>query len=96
MVLHTYAGDLDVGIREGTAAWLDVNTMGGTVRNKLGAAGKPHTYTGDAVIRRSRPENDDKTDEHASRLTEPTPRAVRAEGHLRQVSLSGERSHLGS
>ncbi|MET8337526.1 hypothetical protein [Streptosporangium canum] len=39
--LHTYAGDLEVGIREGTAGWLDVNAMAGNVRNELGTADGP-------------------------------------------------------
>ena len=34
-------GDLDVGIAEGTAAWVEVNTAFGQVRNLLDTAGQP-------------------------------------------------------
>jgi len=64
IVLETAHGDLEVGIREGTAAWLDVNTSGGRVQNQLTATAGPdedgetvevraRTYHGDIVIRRS-------------------------------------------
>jgi DUF4097 and DUF4098 domain-containing protein YvlB len=63
IVLETKAGDVEVGIREGTAAWLDVHTGFGTVDNALAAAGAPEpsaesvevrarTTVGDVVIRR--------------------------------------------
>ena len=56
-------GDLEVGIREGTAAWLDVNSQFGRVHNALEAADAPETSVetvevrartsvGDIVIRR--------------------------------------------
>ncbi len=62
--LQTAAGDVEVGIRESTAAWLDVNSRVGTVRNSLGAAEGPdasdetveihaRTSAGDIVIRRA-------------------------------------------
>ena len=35
VVLKTSMGDIEVGIGEGTAAWLDVNTASGRVRNSL-------------------------------------------------------------
>lgn len=38
---HTYAGNREVGIRQGTAGWLDVNAMVGNVRNELGTATAP-------------------------------------------------------
>jgi DUF4097 and DUF4098 domain-containing protein YvlB len=41
VVLETKIGDLEVGIREGTAAWLDVNSRYGHVRNALEAADAP-------------------------------------------------------
>ncbi len=41
VVLETAAGDLSVGIREGTAAWLDVNTHYGKVRNALSPSDGP-------------------------------------------------------
>ena len=62
--LETHAGDIEVGIREGTAAWLDVTTAAGRLRNELEAAGDPggqgetvevraRTSLGDVVIRRA-------------------------------------------
>ncbi|MEO3742038.1 DUF4097 family beta strand repeat-containing protein [Plantactinospora sp. B5E13] len=58
------SGELEVGIREGSAAWLDLATMSGQVRNSLDTSGAPgqseetvriqaRTYSGDIVIRRS-------------------------------------------
>ena len=41
VVLETKVGDLEVGIRAGTAAWLDVSAMAGKVHNALDAAGAP-------------------------------------------------------
>jgi hypothetical protein len=63
VVLETKLGDLEVGIREGTAAWLDVRAAAGKVRNALDAAEAPEpsaetvevrarTSAGDVVIRR--------------------------------------------
>ena len=63
VVIETKIGDLEVGIREGTAAWLDVSAMAGKVHNALDAAGAPEpsaetvdvrarTSFGDVVIRR--------------------------------------------
>lgn len=57
------AGAIEVGIRESTAAWLDVHTVVGTVRNSLGSADGPgdsaetvevraRTTVGDIVIHR--------------------------------------------
>jgi DUF4097 and DUF4098 domain-containing protein YvlB len=64
VVLGTAAGDLDVGIAEGTAAWVEVNTAFGHVRNLLDTAGSPaetdetvevrgRTSFGDITIRRA-------------------------------------------
>ncbi|MDT0455690.1 DUF4097 family beta strand repeat-containing protein [Streptomyces sp. DSM 41527] len=64
VVLRAAAGDLEVGIRQSTAAWLDVATGLGNVRNSLGPSDGPgdaaetvevraHTSLGDIVIRRS-------------------------------------------
>ena len=64
VVLETHIGDLEVGIREGTAAWLDVNAVAGRVSNELDAADAPNgsgdsvevrarTSVGDVVIRRA-------------------------------------------
>jgi len=63
-VLKTASGGVEVGIAEGTAAWLDVNSFSGGIRNSLSAAGGPEqtdetvkvtvrSYSGDVVIRRS-------------------------------------------
>ncbi|SCE68215.1 DUF4097 and DUF4098 domain-containing protein YvlB [Micromonospora haikouensis] len=41
IVLGTAAGNLDVGIADGTAAWLEVNTGYGHVRNLLENTGRP-------------------------------------------------------
>ena len=62
--VETHAGDLEVGIREGTAAWLDLNASAGRVHNDLDAAERPEdsdqtvevrarTSIGDVVIRRA-------------------------------------------
>ncbi|MFF9867112.1 DUF4097 domain-containing protein [Streptomyces sp. NPDC013953] len=62
--LRTAVGDVEVGIRESTAAWLDVNSKFGTFRNALGAAEGPgasdetveihaRTSVGDIVVRRA-------------------------------------------
>ncbi|MFI8962290.1 DUF4097 family beta strand repeat-containing protein [Streptomyces sp. NPDC053493] len=62
--LQASAHDIEVGIRASTAAWLDVNTRIGTVRNALDAAEAPdtsddtveihaRTSVGDIVIRRA-------------------------------------------
>jgi len=64
VVLQTHTGDVEVGIREGTAAWLDVSALAGQVHNALAAAAAPEpsaetvevrarTSTGDVVIRRA-------------------------------------------
>jgi DUF4097 and DUF4098 domain-containing protein YvlB len=63
VVLDTRLGDLEVGIREGTAAWLDVQARAGRVHNALEAADEPgpdaetvevraRTTAGDVLIRR--------------------------------------------
>ena len=63
VVLETDIGDLEVGIREGTAAWLDVNARFGHLHNSLDAAEAPEpsaetvevrarTSVGEIVIRR--------------------------------------------
>jgi hypothetical protein len=64
VVLQTARGDLDVGIREGTAAWLDVSSIAGTVHHTLDATDAPEpsaptvevrarTTVGDVAIRRA-------------------------------------------
>jgi hypothetical protein len=63
VVLETQIGDVEVGIREGTAAWLDVSASAGRVRNALDATAAPdpsaetvevraRTSVGEIVIRR--------------------------------------------
>jgi DUF4097 and DUF4098 domain-containing protein YvlB len=65
IVLETAAGELEVGIREGTAAWLDVSSHYGRVRNSLDETGSPEqseatveirarTSYGDITIHRAR------------------------------------------
>lgn len=62
--LRTSVGNLEVGIHEGTAAWLDLHTKYGTVRNSLGSSAGPadsdetvevhaRTAAGDIIIRRA-------------------------------------------
>ncbi|MFC7309550.1 DUF4097 domain-containing protein [Streptomyces monticola] len=64
VTLRTSIGNVEVGIREGTAAWLDVHTKFGSVRNTLGGADGPggatdtvevraNTSGGDIVIHRA-------------------------------------------
>ena len=64
IVLETAAGDLEVGIHQGSAAWLDVSTRHGNVRNSLDVTEGPdqsdttvevraRTPYGDIVISRS-------------------------------------------
>ncbi|MFC9245870.1 DUF4097 domain-containing protein [Streptomyces sp. NPDC057136] len=64
VTLRTSAGNIGVGIREATAAWLDVHTGAGAVRNSLGPSDGPgasentvevraHTAAGDIEIHRA-------------------------------------------
>jgi DUF4097 and DUF4098 domain-containing protein YvlB len=64
LVLETSAGELSVGVPQGTAAWLDVNSSFGRIRNTLEASDDPgqagnvvkvraRTHAGDIVIHRS-------------------------------------------
>jgi DUF4097 and DUF4098 domain-containing protein YvlB len=64
IVLETKIGDLEVGVREGTAAWLDVNARFGHLHNSLDATEAPEpatetvevrarTSVGEIVIRRA-------------------------------------------
>jgi len=65
VVLETRLGDLEVGIRDGTSAWLDVSAKAGKVHNTLDAAEQPEpsaeivevrarTTVGEIAIRRPR------------------------------------------
>ena len=60
------AGGIDIGIADGTAAWLDLNSQFGQVLNELEVSDGPgssdrtvkvtaKTYSGDIVVRRSSP-----------------------------------------
>lgn len=62
--LETSFGELEIGIREGTAAWLDVSSSSGNVRSQLDNADEPgptdetvrvhaRTSFGDILIRRA-------------------------------------------
>jgi DUF4097 and DUF4098 domain-containing protein YvlB len=51
IVLETAAGELEVGIREGTAAWLDVSSKYGRVRNSLDETDSPEQSEAKAEIR---------------------------------------------
>jgi DUF4097 and DUF4098 domain-containing protein YvlB len=66
VTLESGFGELELGIRNGTAAWLDVGSGHGIVRSDLDATTQPgaseetaevraHTGFGDVVIRRSAP-----------------------------------------
>jgi DUF4097 and DUF4098 domain-containing protein YvlB len=63
-ILQTASGEVEVGVRHGTAAWLDVKSSAGRVRNELEAGGGPEgaqetaqirarTLAGDILIRRA-------------------------------------------
>jgi hypothetical protein len=51
VVLETAIGDVEIGIREGTAAWLDVNASAGKVHNALEAAGAPEPSSETVEVR---------------------------------------------
>jgi Putative adhesin len=51
VVLETKIGDLEVGVREGTAAWLDVNARFGHLHNALDAADAPETSAETVEVR---------------------------------------------
>lgn len=62
--LATTSGELEIGVREGSAAWLDVSTASGRIRTSLDAHDSPdgfadtveiraRTHDGDIVVRRA-------------------------------------------
>jgi len=51
IVLATAAGELEIGIREGTAAWLDVSSQYGRVRNSLDETDSPEQSEATVEIR---------------------------------------------
>jgi hypothetical protein len=65
VMLHTATGDLEIGVAEGTAAWLDLSTGHGRVHNSLDEVSqgpekseetvevRAHTSYGDITVRRS-------------------------------------------
>lgn len=65
-IVETASGGIEIGIREGTAAWIDANTRFGQIHNSLSPADVPdgssetvqvraRTAFGDVLISRSRP-----------------------------------------
>jgi hypothetical protein len=64
LTLETALGEIEVGVHEGSAAWLDINTKFGVVRNEMTASGAPaehankieihaNTSLGDIILRRA-------------------------------------------
>ncbi len=51
LVLETAYGEVEAGIAAGTAAWLDLSSASGTVRNELAAADGPEDATGTVEVR---------------------------------------------
>ncbi|MGH3757873.1 DUF4097 family beta strand repeat-containing protein [Actinophytocola sp.] len=51
LALETAMGDIEIGIREGSAAWLDVKTRFGRVRNDMDAAEAPNASTDTVEVR---------------------------------------------
>jgi DUF4097 and DUF4098 domain-containing protein YvlB len=51
VLLETHLGDVEVGIREGTAAWLDLEARAGRVRNELAASDGPGASEGTVEVR---------------------------------------------
>lgn len=49
--LETSYGAIDVGVREGTAAWLDVSASNGQVRNALTSSESPDTSEDTVEVR---------------------------------------------
>jgi DUF4097 and DUF4098 domain-containing protein YvlB len=75
VVLETRLGDVELGIREGTTAWLDVRAAAGRVHNELDAAEAPgsaaetvevraRTSAGSVVITRADRRSDARPKEH--------------------------------
>jgi hypothetical protein len=52
-VVQTAFGDLDVGVRDGVAAWLDLHTRFGHVRNDLDATAAPGDDEGSVDVHAS-------------------------------------------
>ena len=63
-VLQTASGEIEIGVRAGTAAWLDLKSSAGSIRNELDTSSAPEepqetaqirarTWDGDIVVRRA-------------------------------------------
>jgi hypothetical protein len=65
VLAQTAFGKVEIGIRDGVAAWLDLNTRYGTVRNDLDTADRPEAGE-DAVEVRARTAFGDITIHHSS------------------------------
>jgi DUF4097 and DUF4098 domain-containing protein YvlB len=50
LVLETAYGEVEAGIAEGTAAWLDLQSASGSIRNELTAAEGPEDATGTVEV----------------------------------------------
>jgi DUF4097 and DUF4098 domain-containing protein YvlB len=71
IVAETACGAIDLGVRDGVAAWLDLDTRFGNVHSDLDAAERPHAGE-DAVEVRARTSFGDITVRHApARATDP-------------------------
>jgi hypothetical protein len=51
VVAQTALGKVDIGIRDGVAAWLDLDTHFGKVHNELDAAGRPQPGAATVEVR---------------------------------------------
>jgi len=71
IVLETAAGELEIGIREGTAAWLDLSSHYGRVRNSLDEAEGPEHSEATVEIRARTSYGDIKI-HRANRTTQTT------------------------
>jgi DUF4097 and DUF4098 domain-containing protein YvlB len=71
IVLETAAGELEVGIREGTATWLDLSSHYGRVRNALDEADTPEQSETSVEIRARTSYGDIKI-HRAQRIGQPT------------------------
>ena len=70
-LVEAASGDLNLGVREGVAAWLDLTSLSGDVKNRLEAADGPREGDGTVEIR-ARILSGDIT-VHRSRSVLPTP-----------------------
>lgn len=89
IVLETAVGELEIGVHDGTAAWLDLSTKFGTVRSSLEAGEGPEqsdavvevrgqTAVGDIVIRRAPARHDARSSRARTASPSPTFRSAKA------------------